>query len=175
MTSADTAPTSTAGLQTLLVVEHEILIRFPICDYLRECGFRVIEAANADEAIIVLQAPDLTIDLVLSDVQMPGAMDGFGLAQWVRTNNPGIPVVLVGSAAKAADAAADLCENGPMLAKPYEPQVLLDQIKRVLAGRLASGNGLDGKAKEAALDAVARAALGESGRCDLKPPPMQDS
>jgi CheY-like chemotaxis protein len=59
-----------------------------ISGYLRECGYFVIEAVNADEAVEVLQS-DHVIDLVLSDVQMPGAMDGFGLAQWVRKNREG--------------------------------------------------------------------------------------
>lgn len=120
-------------IQSLLVVEDEILIRFQICDYLRDCGFKVIEAASADEAVLILKEPELTVDLVLSDVEMPGSMDGFGLARWVRAERPGLPVVLVGSPAKAADAAAGLCEEGPQLAKPYEPQILLDRIRRMLA------------------------------------------
>jgi DNA-binding response OmpR family regulator len=120
-------------MQSLLVVEDEILIRFQICDYLRECGFKVIEAASADEAVVILKEPDLAVHLVLSDVEMPGSMDGFGLAQWIRKERPGLPIVLVGTPAKAADAAADLCEDGPQLAKPYEPQILLDRIKRILA------------------------------------------
>lgn len=135
MTNPD-APSTTAGpAETLLVVEDEILIRLAICDYLRECGFRVIEAADADEALIILQAPDLRVDIVLSDVEMPGTMDGFGLAHWMRAHKPGMPIILVGSASRAVDAAADLCEAGPMLAKPYEPQILLDRIRRSLAER----------------------------------------
>lgn len=122
-----------APLHSLLVVEDDILIRFQICDYLRECGFKVIEVANANEAILILREPELKVDLVLSNVKMPGAMDGFGLAQWMRKEKPGVPIILAGSPAKAADAAGDLCEEGPMLAKPYEPQVLLDRIKRTLA------------------------------------------
>ena len=133
MTTADVI--SIVNAETLLVVEDEILIRLAICAYLRECGFRVIEAANADEALIVLQAPDLKVDIVLSDVEMPGTMDGFGLSKWLRAHKPGMSVILVGSASGAVDAAADLCEEGPMLSKPYEPQILLDRIKRSLADR----------------------------------------
>ncbi len=118
--------------ETILVVDDEILIRFHIADYLRHCGYRVIEAVNGEEALIVLQQQDLPVDIVLSDVEMPGAVDGFALAQWLRANKPGLPVILVGTAAKAADAAADLCDEGPMLTKPYEPQMLLDRIKRLL-------------------------------------------
>jgi DNA-binding response OmpR family regulator len=124
---------SAAKLKTVLVVEDEVLTRVSICEYLRECGFLVIEAANADEAIIVLSDPDLPVDVVLSDVEMTGTMDGFALAQWVRRHKPGLSIILAGTPARIADAAADLCENGPLLAKPYEPQLLLDRIKRLLA------------------------------------------
>ncbi len=135
MTPPDVTSTATGNAETLLVVEDEILIRLAICSYLRECGFKVIEAANGDEALIVLQASDMKVDMVLSDVEMPGTMDGFGLAQWLRAHQPGTPIMLVGSPSKAVDAAADLCESGPMLAKPYEPQILLDRIRRALSER----------------------------------------
>jgi len=75
------------------------------------------EACNADEAMIILQAPNYKIDIVLSNVEMPGSMDGFGLSQWVRANKPGIPIILAGSPARASRTlAAELCESGPMLA-----------------------------------------------------------
>jgi DNA-binding response OmpR family regulator len=119
--------------ETILVVEDEIMVRMLICDYLRQCGYRVIEAASADEAVVVLQQAEPVIDLVLSDTEMPGAMDGFGLAQWVRENKPGLTVILVGSPARAAAVAGELCESGPMLAKPYDPQILLNRIRRLLA------------------------------------------
>jgi CheY-like chemotaxis protein len=75
-------------METVLVVEDEVLVRLAIAEYLRDCGYRVIEASSADEAILVLQQPELTIDVVFTDIEMPGPMDGFGLAQWTRTNRP---------------------------------------------------------------------------------------
>jgi CheY-like chemotaxis protein len=135
MTSSDPGSASTAGTETILVVEHEVLIRMVISAYLRDCGYKVIEAANADEAILVLQREELTIDVVFTDTEMPGSMDGFALSQWIRANRQGLEVILVGSPARAADAAGELCESGPTLSKPYEPQVVLDRIKRLLAER----------------------------------------
>jgi CheY-like chemotaxis protein len=135
MTSSDPGSESTAGTETVLVVEDEVLIRMVISAYLRDCGYRVIEAANADEAILVLQQEELTIDVVFTDTEMPGSMDGFGLSQWIRANRQGLEVILVGSLARAADAAGELCESGPTLSKPYEPQAVLDRIKRLLAER----------------------------------------
>jgi CheY-like chemotaxis protein len=120
---------------TILVVEDEVLVRMVICEYLRDCGYRVIEAAGADEAMLVLQQDDLAIDAVLSDVEMPGAMDGFALAQWIRLHRPGLNVILVGNPQRAAQVAADLCEQGPTLAKPYEPQAVVARIQRLLAER----------------------------------------
>jgi DNA-binding response OmpR family regulator len=120
---------------TILVVEDEVLVRMVICEYLRDCGYRVIEAADADEAMLVLQQDDLAIDAVLSDVEMPGSMDGFGLARWIRLHRTGLDVILVGNPRRAAQAAADLCEQGPTLAKPYEPQAVVARIQRLLAER----------------------------------------
>jgi CheY-like chemotaxis protein len=64
---------------TILVVEDDIFVRLDIAEYLRDCGYRVIEAGTAAEAIDVLES-NVPIDLVFSDIQMPGEMDGFGLA-----------------------------------------------------------------------------------------------
>ena len=126
-------PTSTSS--TILVVDEEVLICFAIADYLRDCGYRVIEAASGKEAMLVIEKSDLKIDIVLCDAALKGKVNGFNLAQWVRTNRTGMPVILAGTPAKAADAAAELCDEGPNLARPYEPQLVVDRIKRLLAKR----------------------------------------
>jgi CheY-like chemotaxis protein len=119
---------------TVLVVEGDVLLRLSISVYLRDCGYKVIEAADAEEAVLVLKQPQLDVDVLFSDVQMPGAMDGFGLAQWTRANRPGLDIILTGSVPRAVNAAATLCEEGPM-PKPYEPQAVLDRVRRLLAAR----------------------------------------
>lgn len=130
----DKAPVSSAIGETVLVVEDEVLLRLVVAEYLRDCGFKVIEAAHADEAVMVLKQPDLRIDVLFSDIEMPGSMDGFALAQWTRANRPGLEVILTGSVPRAVNAAADLCEEGPM-PKPYEPRSVHDRIRRLLASR----------------------------------------
>jgi DNA-binding response OmpR family regulator len=122
-----------AEMETVLVVDDEILIRIAICDYLRECGYRVIGAATTDEAMVVLQQGDSGIDVVLADAEVSGAVDGFALAQWIRANKPNVSVILAGTPARAAAAAGELCDSGPMLSRPYEPAMVLDRIKRLLA------------------------------------------
>ncbi len=59
-------------------------------------------------------------------------MDGFGLAQWIRKNREGLNIILVGTPERAADTAAELCESGPAMAKPYEPEALADLIRKYL-------------------------------------------
>jgi CheY-like chemotaxis protein len=68
----DKAPASSAIGETVLVVEDEVLLRLVVAEYLRDCSFKVIEAAHADEAVMVLKQPDLRIDVLFSDIEMPG-------------------------------------------------------------------------------------------------------
>lgn len=131
MSAADQA---SQAPQTILVVEDEILIRLVIADYLRHCGYKVIEASSGDEALVLLQHGEPQIDLVFSDIEMPGATDGFALARWIRENRPGLQVVLTGTVPKAVDAAADLCEAGP-LPKPYDAQLVVTRIRQLLAAK----------------------------------------
>jgi CheY-like chemotaxis protein len=131
---ADKAQASSATMETVLVVDDEVLVRLSIAEYLRDCGYRVIEAADADEAVLVLSQEQLRIDVLFSDVELPGSMDGFSLAQWTRKNRPGLEIILTGSVPRAVNAAANLCEEGP-IPKPYEPQSVHDRIRRLLAAR----------------------------------------
>lgn len=64
-----------------------------------------------------------------------GTLNGFGFAQWAKSEREGLQVILSGSIASAADAPAELCENGPRLSRPYDPQSVADYIKRLLAKR----------------------------------------
>jgi DNA-binding response OmpR family regulator len=121
-------------IPTVLVVDGEVLIRTEIAAYLRRCGYRVIEAASGDEALPVLLDDD-TIKIVLADVQLAGSLDGFALAQWVRRHTPNVGVMLAGTVQRATVAAGELCEDGPLLSKPYDPQIVADRIRRLVAAR----------------------------------------
>jgi len=114
----------------------KILIRTVIAAYLRECGYKVIEAVSADEAILVLTRPDIVVEIVFSDVEMPGSMDGFlgcriGCAPTVRARC---------GAGRHPDEKRPIWRRNcaktvPMLKKPYEPQVAVQHIRRLLAAR----------------------------------------
>jgi DNA-binding NtrC family response regulator len=69
---------------------------------------------------------------------MPGEMDGFGLARWVRSHRPGVKVILTSGVAKASNAAAELCEHDAFLEKPYHEQQVADHIHALLASRKPS-------------------------------------
>lgn len=118
---------------TILVVDDEVLIRFAIADYLRECGYHVLEAASGDEALELLTTEAAAVDLVFSDVQMPGETDGFGLARWIRQNRPDVRVILTSGVARSVDLAEDLCGIGPIEAKPYDAKSLAGRIRALLA------------------------------------------
>jgi len=120
-------------LETILVVEDKVLERAAISEYLRHCGYHVIEATSADEALVLLNEAHISIDIVFSVVEMPGSMDGFALAQWVRANKLGMDVMLTSDIVKAAEKAGELCEEGPHLKQPYAPEALVDWIKRLRA------------------------------------------
>jgi len=121
--------------ETILVVEPDLLVRAPLTEYLRQCGYRVFEAVHAEEAVSVLEHAKFTVHMILSAIDMPGSMNGFQLSQWVRAHRPGVEVILAGTVQRAANAAAELCEDGPHLTKPYDPQIVVSRIKRSLAGR----------------------------------------
>lgn len=119
----------------VLIVDDDVITRHAIADYLRNCGYAVVEAANTDEALTALAEPALGIDVILCDVAAIGARSGFELARWVRDNRPGLEVRLAGSLDGVAQTAADLCEAGPHMARPYEPEAVVSYIKQLRAAR----------------------------------------
>ncbi len=112
---------------TIMVVEPDILVRMVIADYLRNCGYRVVEAVTGEDVLTVLRARSV-IDLVFSEITLPGELDGFALARRIREMDPEIDVVLTRGPASAANKASDLCDDGP-LDKPYHPQEVVRRIK----------------------------------------------
>jgi CheY-like chemotaxis protein len=119
--------------ETILVVLDDVLVRMVIADYLRQCGYRIVEAASADEALIVLQHEEGAVDVVFTAVEMPGARDGFELSRWVRENRPGVEMILAGSLARAATSAGDLCDRGPHKKRPYETASIITQVNQLLS------------------------------------------
>jgi DNA-binding NtrC family response regulator len=115
----------------ILVVEDELLIRIIVGDELRGAGYDVIEACDADEALMVLRS-SVRVDLIISDVRMPGSMDGLGLLAFVRNAFPTIPVIITSGHLEPTLAIADGAIQ--FLAKPYG----IDQVVRAVQKELAT-------------------------------------
>jgi CheY-like chemotaxis protein len=114
----------------LLVAEDDIFIRAMIAEFLRDVGFDVTEAANADEAMAVFES-GAEIDLLFSDVRMPGSMDGSELAARVRDKWPTTHVMLTsGYSSGLSEAQRDAHDH--VLLKPYRPLSVLAAILAVV-------------------------------------------
>jgi CheY-like chemotaxis protein len=119
---------------TILVVEDELLLRLEAAERLRECGFRVLEASNAAEGRTLFEA-HLTIDIVFTDVQMPGDMNGFEFARWVRQHHPATLMVLTSGGGRMSRDAADLCDYASFVEKPCDYPFVVTHFKELLAKR----------------------------------------
>ena len=86
-------PEEEPGLAHILLVEDDVLIRLVTADALRESGLAVIEAASADEALAYLGAGG-PVDLLFTDIDMPGSLNGLDLARRLKLTNPALPVIL---------------------------------------------------------------------------------
>src|ERR1700751_3829262 len=101
----------------VLLVEDELFVRMDVAATLRYAGFQVIEAACADAAMEFIESGE-PIDLVFTDIQTPGILDGLGLADRVRHNYPWMRVFICSGTPEWAGAAS---QWGKFVPKPYEP------------------------------------------------------
>ena len=113
---------------TVMVVDDEVIARIVLADELRERGWSVVEAASADEALRVLQG-GIRVDLMVTDIRMPGSIDGVALARRARTDLPGLPVVIV-SGERPTDVARAVCDG--YFEKPYSIDCLLDLVSDLM-------------------------------------------
>ena len=127
--------TDRGDLQRLIVVDGDVLVRHVLSDYLRTCGYTVIEAATTDEAASVLSDTTVDVQAMLCDADAPGQRNAFELRAWSRKERPEVEVILAGSVSGAATKAAELCDEGPQLKRPYDPQSVSDYIKRIMGSQ----------------------------------------
>ncbi|SFB59471.1 Response regulator receiver domain-containing protein [Rhizobium sp. NFR07] len=112
----------------ILLVEDEAIIRFELADFFSDAGYEVFEAGDADEAIAILER-ETSIRVVLTDIQLPGSMDGLKLAHYVRDRYP--PTVLLVTSGAAHIASEALPLNTRFITKPFDPARLLQQIDQM--------------------------------------------
>ena len=113
---------------SVLIVDGDNIVRHAIADGLRRFGYQVIEAANSDEAVIALQAPTPSIDIVLCDIGVDGTRSGFGLAGWARQHRPELEVRLAGTLQGPMNNVVLLRERGRHLVRPYQPEAVVAYI-----------------------------------------------
>ncbi|WJR66461.1 response regulator [Neorhizobium sp. CSC1952] len=113
----------------VLIVEDEPLIRFTTLDALEEVGHVVLEAANADEAMVLFRnRPD--INIVFTDVNMAGSMDGIQLARRIRAIRPSVGIIITSGVVNLDPML--LPANTVFLPKPYQHEKLLTSIHELL-------------------------------------------
>lgn len=120
------AQSTPIGNKTILIVEDEALVRFDLVDFFTDAGWRVLDAEDADQAIAILDRHK-EVRVVLTDVQMPGSMDGLKLAHYVRERFP--PTVLFVVSGNAPLRPDELPDRTTFLPKPFDPHRLLRQIQ----------------------------------------------
>ncbi|TFY94235.1 response regulator [Pseudomonas nabeulensis] len=116
-----------AVASTILVVEDDAIVRMLIVDVLEELEFSVLEAADAEEALVMVKQVDQVIDLMMTDVGLPD-MDGKQLATLVRELRPALPILFASGYAENIDVPVGM----QVIAKPFSIDQLRDKVKGML-------------------------------------------
>ena len=116
----------------VLVVEDTALIRMDALDLVSTAGYEALEACNADEAIVILESRD-DIDLMFTDVQMPGSMDGLRLSHYVHEHWPPVKIILASGMEIPEE--NRLPVGSRFFSKPYSDTTITDAMARMLSDR----------------------------------------
>jgi DNA-binding NtrC family response regulator len=115
----------------VLVVDDEALVRMNTAEMLREAGFEVEEAANSDEALELLDNDGQRTDVLITDIEMPGRVNGLGLAWRVSTERPRAVLLLISGVVEPSP--GKLPPRARFLSKPVAPQRLLQTLEMALS------------------------------------------
>ncbi|MGO6845790.1 response regulator [Rhizobium ruizarguesonis] len=118
------------GKAVVLVVEDSMIIRMSAVDLVLSAGYEALEACDADEAIRILEARN-DIDLVFTDVQMPGTMDGVKLSHYIRDRWPPVRLIIASGAAILEE--SDLPTGSRAFSKPYDNHAITDAMAHLLS------------------------------------------
>src|SRR5947199_5843202 len=113
----------------VLVVEDEMLLRMRAVDMVEDAGFTSVEAVNADEAVAILESRS-DIALLLTDIQMPGSMDGLKLAHAVHERWPPIRIILVSGQLRPAS--IDIPADSRFFGKPLEAKEMIAEMQDMI-------------------------------------------
>jgi CheY-like chemotaxis protein len=158
------------GPATILVVEDDFAVRDLVRAFLQERDYTVIEADSADTALAIVNS-DARIDLLLTDIVMPGSRDGFTLAREARRLRPAIKVLHITGYPEAIDARSD-DDTTEILRKPLRRAVLLDRVGKMLGRWAVDRNPILRRAYEYWLEKAAGRRVPD--RRDLDPAEIRD-
>ena len=113
----------------VLVVEDEMLLRMQATDAVEDAGYISVEAVDADEAVAILEARS-DIALLLTDIQMPGSMDGLTLAHAVHERWPPIKIILVSGKLNRADIV--IPDDSRFFAKPLAAETIIAEMQDMI-------------------------------------------
>jgi CheY-like chemotaxis protein len=113
----------------VLVVEDEMLLRMRAVDMVEDAGYTPVEATDADEAVKILESRS-DIALMFTDIQMPGSMDGIGLAHAVHKRWPPIKIIVVSGALKLPD--IDMPADSRFFGKPLEAKEMIAEMQNMI-------------------------------------------
>jgi two-component sensor histidine kinase/CheY-like chemotaxis protein len=123
------APGQSAALRAVLVVEDEMMLRMRAVDMVEDAGFTAIEAINADDALAILESRS-DIELLFTDIQMPGSMDGLKLAYAVHKRWPSIKIILVSGQLNLTD--SDKPADSRFFGKPLDVKQMIMEMQNMI-------------------------------------------
>ena len=123
------APGVTAALPNVLIVEDEMVLRMRAVDIVEDAGFNPVEAVNADDALAILESRS-DIEMLFTDIQMPGSMDGLKLAYAVHERWPLIKIILVSGQLTLTD--ADKPADSRFYGKPLEVKAMIAEMQDMM-------------------------------------------
>jgi len=116
----------------ILLVEDEWLIRSMVAEVLREGGFAVREAGDGDQASALIAEAPAAYTLLVTDIHMPGSLDGIGVACLLRTCRPDLPVIYTTGRPDVLNTLQPLGAKEVLLRKPFALSDLLSTVRRLL-------------------------------------------
>lgn len=119
----------------ILVVEDEALVNMNVSEFLIDEEFTVFSAREAKEALALMEALGGSVDLLFTDVNMPGGMDGFDLVRLVQERWPAVKILITTGGRDSSDLPTDLQKFGPMLVKPYRLEIMASTVFNILNNR----------------------------------------
>ena len=115
----------------VLVVEDEELIRLILAEVLEDEGFHVVEASTGDQAVVLMDGDD-KFHAVVTDIHMPGSLDGLGVARLVRALRPDLPVIYTTGRPDVLNHLQPLGPGEALLQKPFDLSDLVAAARRLL-------------------------------------------